>query len=230
MDRKMLICPSCGQLAAQMKEASGGSYRQYDQLLQKLMELERQGDMELYAGDCPLEDTSAVLDAEQHYTVCHYMRCRSCGTPYFVGACIRGAPVFRQVADIRKENLNIRLWGRCEPATYRKKTEGGVNMDVVKLPKKVRMVCYEVMDGKEGAFDTLESFSDKYPHQVAAVKAEVAYFNLDYEKALALDLTILPYDGGCHPAPPGTGADGGADEGTGTHPGRGWPPPAGSFL
>ena len=66
-------------------------------------------------------------------------------------------------------------------------------MDVVKLPKKVRMVCYEIMDGKEGALDTLESFSDKYPHQVAAVKAEVAYFNLDYEKALALDLTILPW-------------------------------------
>lgn len=57
-------------------------------------------------------------------------------------------------------------------------------MDVVKLPKKVRMVCYEIMDGKEEALDTLESFSDKYPHQVAAVKAEVAYFNLDYEKAL----------------------------------------------
>lgn len=66
-------------------------------------------------------------------------------------------------------------------------------MDVIKLPKKVRMVCYEIMDGKEGALDTLESFSDKYPHQVAAVKAEVAYFNLDYEKALALDLTILPW-------------------------------------
>lgn len=66
-------------------------------------------------------------------------------------------------------------------------------MDVVKLPKKVRMVCYEIMDGKEGALDTLESFADKYPHQVAAVKAEVAYFNMDYEKALALDLAILPW-------------------------------------
>ena len=66
-------------------------------------------------------------------------------------------------------------------------------MDVIKLPKKVRMVCYEIMDGKEEALDTLESFADKYPHQVAAVKAEVAYFNLDYEKALALDLTNLPW-------------------------------------
>lgn len=66
MDSKKLNCPSCGQLTAQMKEDSSISHRQYDLLLQKLMELERQGDMELYAGDCPLEDTSAVLDAEQH--------------------------------------------------------------------------------------------------------------------------------------------------------------------
>ena len=121
MKNKNLICPSCGQLAAQMKEASGGSYHQYDQLLQKLMELERQGNVELFAGDCPLEDTNAVLEAEQHYTVCHYMRCRSCGALYFVGACIRGAPVFRQVADIRKEYLVTRLWGRCGTYYLQKK-------------------------------------------------------------------------------------------------------------
>ena len=66
-------------------------------------------------------------------------------------------------------------------------------MDVIKLPKKFRMVCYEIMDGKDGALDTLETFADKYPHQVAAVKAEVAYFNLDYEQALDLDLTVLPW-------------------------------------
>lgn len=113
MEKENLVCLFCGQLAAQMKEDSSISYRQYDQLLQKLMELERQGDMELYAGDCPLENTGAVLDAEQHYTVCHYMQCCSCGALYFVGACIRGAPVFRQVADIKKENMDTRLWGRC---------------------------------------------------------------------------------------------------------------------
>ena len=66
-------------------------------------------------------------------------------------------------------------------------------MDVIKLPKKFRMACYEVMDGKDGALDTLETFADKYPHQVAAAKAEVAYFNLDYEQALDLDLTVLPW-------------------------------------
>lgn len=66
-------------------------------------------------------------------------------------------------------------------------------MDIVKLPKKVRMVCYDVMDGKAGALDTLETFAGAYPHQVAAVKAEAAYFDLDYERALDLDLAVLPW-------------------------------------
>ena len=66
-------------------------------------------------------------------------------------------------------------------------------MDVVKLPKKFRMICYEIMDGKNEALNTLETFSPKYPHQVVSVKAEVAYFNQDYEMALDLDLTILPW-------------------------------------
>ena len=121
MDRKNLNSPSCGRVGGHMKEASSISHRQYDQLLQKLMELERQGDMELYAGDCPLEDTSAGLDAEQHYTVCPYMQYCSCGALYFVGACIRGAPVFRQVEDIRNENLDTRLWGRCGTYYLQKK-------------------------------------------------------------------------------------------------------------
>lgn len=120
MGKADISCPFCGELAAQMK-AAGGSYRLYDELLRGLMELERQGNMELYAGDCPLEDTGAVLDAELHYTVCHYMRCRSCGAIYFVGACIRGRPVYRRVEDIQKEDLATRLWGRCGTYYLQKK-------------------------------------------------------------------------------------------------------------
>lgn len=121
MERKNFSCLSCGPSEAQMKEAGGGFYRQYDQTLPKFMELERQGVMELFAGDCLLEDTDAVLDAERHDTVCRYLRRRSCGAPYFVGAYIRGAPVFRQVEDIRKEGLNTRLWGRCGTYDLQKK-------------------------------------------------------------------------------------------------------------
>lgn len=37
-------------------------------------------------------------------------------------------------------------------------------MDVVKLSKKFREVCYEIMDGKEETLNTLKTFADKYPH------------------------------------------------------------------
>ena len=42
-------------------------------------------------------------------------------------------------------------------------------MEVIKLPKKFSMVCYEIMDGKEEALPALVTFADKYPHQVAAI-------------------------------------------------------------
>ena len=35
-------CSCCGSLAERMKEANGGSYRQYDQILSELIVLERQ--------------------------------------------------------------------------------------------------------------------------------------------------------------------------------------------
>lgn len=121
MQNKRPDCHSCGLLTAQIKETDGDCYRQYNQVLQKLMELEQQGEMELFAGDCPLEDTYTILEAEQHYTICHYMRCRSCGAFYFIGACIRGMPVVRQMDDIREEKLDTRLWGRCGTYFSRKK-------------------------------------------------------------------------------------------------------------
>lgn len=65
-------------------------------------------------------------------------------------------------------------------------------MDVVKPTKKFRMVCYDIMDGHEDAIKILETY-EKYPHQIAAVKAEVAYFNMDYASALSLDLETLPF-------------------------------------
>lgn len=65
-------------------------------------------------------------------------------------------------------------------------------MVTIKLPKKFREVCYAIMDGHNEALETLESFS-KYPHQITAVKAEIAYYNMDYENALKYDLDILPF-------------------------------------
>ena len=42
-------CLSCSLLLTQMKETSSDSYRQYNRILQTLMELERKGVLELFA-------------------------------------------------------------------------------------------------------------------------------------------------------------------------------------
>lgn len=73
MGKNNFECHSCGQLTSRMEKASNFSYYQYKQLLQKLIELEQRGNIEMFAGDCPLEDTCTVLDTELHYTVCHYL-------------------------------------------------------------------------------------------------------------------------------------------------------------
>lgn len=67
-------CLSCGLLLTQMKETSSDSYRQYNRILQTLMKLERKGVLELFAGDCPLEDTDTILGAEQQHYVKDYIR------------------------------------------------------------------------------------------------------------------------------------------------------------
>lgn len=108
-----LNCPSCGPLAARINEAKLDPHRQYAPMIKDLTALEQRGIIELLAGDCPLEDTLEVLTAERHYTVCHYLRCRSCGAIYFIGACIRGNPVYRRVENMAEENADFRLCGRC---------------------------------------------------------------------------------------------------------------------
>ena len=71
-----------------------------------------QGTLELLAGDCRLEDADGGLASEQHLTVCHYLRCKSCGNLYFVSACIRGKPDFRRVTDQDTARIAFRLWAR----------------------------------------------------------------------------------------------------------------------
>lgn len=111
MERNNNQC-CCYSILEQMKESGGNSYFKYNLILRELINLERQGVIELFAGDCLLENADTVLGAEQHYTVCQYIRCRSCGTIYFIGACIRGAPVYYKVENLQAENIDTKLWGR----------------------------------------------------------------------------------------------------------------------
>lgn len=77
----------------------------YSQLHRMLSEMLEQGDITLYAGDCRFEDAAAELNSEKHYSVCFYLRCKTCGEIYFFGNFIRGPAKYYKVADITEKNL-----------------------------------------------------------------------------------------------------------------------------
>lgn len=106
-------CPACSLFYRLLTSKTREPWKKYDQVMATARDLVTQGTLELFAGDCPLEDADGVLASEQHLTVCHYLRCKSCGNLYYVGACIRGKPVFRRVTDQDTERTAFRLWGRC---------------------------------------------------------------------------------------------------------------------
>ncbi len=106
-------CFACAPLARLMEGLYDRAYSQYDAVIRAASELTESGALELLAGDCPLGEVDAVLRAERHFTVCHYLRCRSCGAVYFAGACIRGQPVFRREETLDEKKLGRLLWGRC---------------------------------------------------------------------------------------------------------------------
>lgn len=83
----------------------------YYPVLRFLEGMEEQKLVELIAGDCLLKDAASIFESEKHYTLCHYIRCKSCGAVYFIGACIRGTPVFKKEENGVPENINKIIWG-----------------------------------------------------------------------------------------------------------------------
>ncbi len=66
-------------------------------------------------------------------------------------------------------------------------------MDVVRLPKKYRDLCGVLTDGGEPDPKLFDAFREKFPHQAAAVEAELAAFRMDWETVLEKTLVILPF-------------------------------------
>lgn len=106
------MCGNCDIIAALFDAAGQEPHQNYVPVLRFLEAMERKGRVELYAGDCSLTETLDVLDKEQHFTLCQYLRCTQCGQFFFLGACVRGTPKFKIIEDIALENLDNLLWGR----------------------------------------------------------------------------------------------------------------------
>lgn len=106
------MCDNCKIVKAAFEGAKNQPHLNYPPLHAMLSEMLKQRRLELYAGDCPFDEMTEVLEKETHYTVCSYLRCSECGTFFFFGACIRGEPKFKEISDITAENIDKMLWGR----------------------------------------------------------------------------------------------------------------------
>jgi len=106
------MCEKCYVLKELFKAAESNSHQNYIPTLSFIQEMTRQDRIELFAGDCPLEEVEKHLSEEIHYTIQHYFKCKSCKQYFFIGACIRGMPVYEIMDNIKNINFDSILWGR----------------------------------------------------------------------------------------------------------------------
>lgn len=105
------MCDKCYVLKELFKAAASNSHQNYIPTLAFIKEMVKQGRIELFAGDCPLDEVEMHLSAEIHYTICHYFSCKSCNQYFFIGACIRGMPIYETMVTLNAVNFDNMLWG-----------------------------------------------------------------------------------------------------------------------
>lgn len=106
------MCKNCYSINDLFVTASQNPHESYYGVIDKLSQLEKRNEIVLIAGDCNLNEVADHLAQELHYTVCHYFQCKTCEQYIFVGACIRGTPIFKFVESLKDENLDNKIWGK----------------------------------------------------------------------------------------------------------------------
>lgn len=106
------MCKNCDIINHTFQGAASNPHQNLFPVYTMLLTLKQSNRIEVYAGDCAFEDMMQVLGEETHYTVCFYLRCPDCDTYYFLGACIRGTPIYKVIDDISQEKIEHLIWGR----------------------------------------------------------------------------------------------------------------------
>ncbi|MBO9561525.1 MAG: hypothetical protein J7621_02080 [Niastella sp.] len=106
------MCKTCDFISAVFVAAKEDPHMNYSPVAGMLEEMEKQERIELFAGDCLLDEIDAELEDEKHWTVCHYFRCVNCRQFIFTGLYIRGVPIFKTMDSLLDVDLEKMLWGR----------------------------------------------------------------------------------------------------------------------
>ena len=67
------MCKNCHIITLLFNEAQKDPHKNYISVLNFLSDLESKDKIELFAGDCQLQEALDVFYSERHYTVCHYL-------------------------------------------------------------------------------------------------------------------------------------------------------------
>lgn len=106
------MCKACDFIGAVFVAAKEDSHMNYAPVVSMLKEMETQKRIELFAGDCLIDEAHEALEDEKHWTVCHYFRCANCRQFIFTGVYIRGIPIFKMIDSLLNVDLEKMLWGR----------------------------------------------------------------------------------------------------------------------
>lgn len=85
---------------------------EYDIDLVKIQELVDKNVLELYAANCYPKDMGHYMDEGKHYTINTYYHCSNCNRYFYLGFCLYGRPIIKEVNDSEIENRVSRIeWG-----------------------------------------------------------------------------------------------------------------------
>ncbi|HEX9059049.1 MAG TPA: hypothetical protein VF941_02625 [Clostridia bacterium] len=107
----------CSQCEIVIKMINGPKAGDYIGNLYELDALEKQGILELYAGNSPIEDVRMHCEREDRYTISHYFKCKSCGKTFHIGFCCRGGYLFKE-ADVENIDFDNIFNGTDKLGTY----------------------------------------------------------------------------------------------------------------
>jgi len=104
---------NCDNIKDAIDTSPKGETESYTDVAKRLADAASSGSMELLAGDCELNDVWDVVDSDEHFSVSHLFRCIQCDETYFIGVCIRGAPIYKHGVPVPEpEALKNLYWGR----------------------------------------------------------------------------------------------------------------------
>ncbi|HEY9160988.1 MAG TPA: hypothetical protein VIS94_07885 [Desulfomonilia bacterium] len=80
--------------------------------LNVVQQLLRENTIELHAGNCLPEEIEMYLDKGNHYTINTYYQCKVCKKYYYIGFCLYGSPIIKEIDKIEVDQGISRLeWG-----------------------------------------------------------------------------------------------------------------------